>query len=117
VFVESHPRAQRLIAANLSRCGIEEGYAIVRASASRAVESFISSKSPFVPFDIIFLDPPYDQVPHDVLIGVDRLLASDGVAVLEHARRTESPAVCGRLERIRVLNSGDSALSFYVCQP
>ncbi|MDR1989740.1 MAG: 16S rRNA (guanine(966)-N(2))-methyltransferase RsmD [Acidobacteriaceae bacterium] len=115
-FVESHPRAARLIDANLSRCGIREGCAIIRASAHRAVESLISSSSSFVPFDIILLDPPYDHAPLEALRGVDTLLASDGVAVLEHARRTESPAASGRLELTRVLTSGDSALSFYSCQ-
>ena len=33
--------------------------------------------------------------------------------VLEHARRTASPPEAGGLVRVRVVQSGDSALSFY----
>jgi 16S rRNA (guanine(966)-N(2))-methyltransferase RsmD len=121
-FIESNPRAARLIATNLSRCGVDGGYAIIRAFADRACRSLVAAGPSFVPFDIILLDPPYDLVPraaagHDVLRGVDDLLARDGVAVLEHARRTESPAVSGRLVRTRIVTSGDSALSLYSCQP
>ena len=36
-FVEHDRRAQALIAANLAHCGVTEGYAIIRASATRAL--------------------------------------------------------------------------------
>src|SRR5881296_1647079 len=36
-FVERDRRAQALIAENLARCGIADGYAIIRASFDRAV--------------------------------------------------------------------------------
>src|SRR5262245_23573237 len=36
-FVDSDRRAEALIQANLSRCGVESGYAIIRAAAARAV--------------------------------------------------------------------------------
>src|ERR1700709_133107 len=37
VFIEVDRRAQALIADNLARCGIVEGYTIVRASVSRGL--------------------------------------------------------------------------------
>lgn len=115
-FVEGDPRAQGLIAENLSRCGVEEGYAIIRATVARAFEA-LGANPAFVPFDIIFLDPPYDCAPSDALSGVEALLAQGGVVVLEHARRTETPERAGGLERTRELTSGDSALAFYSCRP
>jgi 16S rRNA G966 N2-methylase RsmD len=115
-FVESDRRAQALVAENLARCGIEEGYAIIRASAGRALEMLRGSPS-FVPFDIILLDPPYDHPVAVALNGLDGLLAPGGLVVIEHARRSEAPDAAGRLTRTRDLVSGDSALAFYACQP
>jgi 16S rRNA (guanine(966)-N(2))-methyltransferase RsmD len=115
-FVEADRRAQALIAANLARCGIADGYAIIRASAPRALETLRRSPS-FVPFDIIILDPPYDHAPAEALTGVEALLAAGGLVVFEHARRTPAPQVSGPLALTRDLRSGDSALAFYACQP
>ena len=115
-FVEQDRRAQALIEENLSRCAISGGYAIIRASAARAVEQLRRSPS-FVPFDIILLDPPYDRAAAEALTGVEALLAAGGLVVFEHARRTPVPQVLGQLALTRDLVSGDSALAFYACQP
>jgi 16S rRNA (guanine966-N2)-methyltransferase len=115
-FVDEDRRAEALIAENLLRCGISDGYAIIRASASRAVEKLRRGSS-FVPFDIILLDPPYDHPAAQALTGVDALVAPDGLVVLEHARRATVPDHAGPLMRTRILMSGDSALAFYACQP
>ena len=37
-FVESDRRAQALIAENLAHCGVESGYAIIRATVARAID-------------------------------------------------------------------------------
>lgn len=115
-FVESDRRAQALIVDNLERCGISGGYAIIRASARRAVVDVRRSVS-FVPFDIVLLDPPYDHPAAEALAGVDALVAPDGLVVFEHAKRSPVPDSVGRLMLTRDLVSGDSALAFYACQP
>src|SRR4051794_37332003 len=61
-FVEQDRRAADLIAENLSRCGVANGYVIIRAPAGRAIAALPADPA-FVPFDIILLDPPYDQPP------------------------------------------------------
>ncbi len=111
-FVESDRRAQALIAENVARCGIADGYAIIRASASRAFALLRRGPSS-VPFDIILLDPPYDHPAAEALDGVDALVAPDGLVVFEHARRAPVPDQLGRLTLTRDLVSGDSALAFY----
>ena len=113
---DSDRRAQALIADNLARCGIANGYAIIRASADRAFE-MLRRAALFVPFDIILLDPPYEHPAAQALAGVDALVAPDGLVVLEHARRATVPDAIGRLVLTRDLVSGDSALAFYACQP
>jgi 16S rRNA (guanine966-N2)-methyltransferase len=115
-FVESDRRAQALIEANLSRCGVDRGYAIIRMTVERALRTLAAGPA-FVPFDIILLDPPYDTSLPEALTGVDRVLAVNGVVVLEHARRAAAPERVERLDRTRELGSGDSALAFYSCRP
>jgi 16S rRNA (guanine966-N2)-methyltransferase len=114
-FVESDRRAQALIAENLAHCGVEDGYAIIRARAERAAEDF-----PAASLDIVLLDPPYDEPPDTVaavIASAGEALAPGGLLVLEHARRRPSPETAGLLVRVRQVTSGDSALSFYSCPP
>ncbi len=113
-FIDNDRRAQLLIADNLAHCGISEGYAIIRAAVARAFETLRASAA-FVPFDIILLDPPYDQPPEGVLAGAATVLAPHGLIVVEHARRQPAPESAERLVRIRQIVSGDSTLSFYSC--
>jgi 16S rRNA (guanine(966)-N(2))-methyltransferase RsmD len=116
-FVEHDRRAHALIAENLALCLATGGYAIIRAPAARAFATLPAASASFDPFDIVLLDPPYDVAAEAALDGVDRLVAPDGVVVLEHARRRPAPETAGRLVRTRDLASGDSALAFYSCRP
>ena len=67
--------------------------------------------------DFIFLDPPYkDSDEHlKVLEYLDsgHLVAPYGVVIVEHRKKIELPGRLDRLERTRVLEQGDTALSFY----
>jgi 16S rRNA (guanine966-N2)-methyltransferase len=109
-FIERDRRAQALIAENLAHCGIADGYAIIRASVDRALTELHGRV-----FDVVLLDPPYDQQPDAIIAAAGERLAEDGVLVLEHARRRPAPERAGRLERTREIISGDSALSLYSC--
>lgn len=111
-FVERDPRAQALVAENLARCGLTDGYVIIRAGVARALADTRAQ-----PFDIMFFDPPYDQTVDDVLAGAGERLTRGGVMVLEHARRRSSPERLGRIVRSREVTSGDSALAFYEAIP
>jgi 16S rRNA (guanine966-N2)-methyltransferase len=101
VFVDRDPRARRLVAANLARCGLA-GCAIIRATFNALGV-----------FDIVLLDPPYDDSPEQVLADSASLIAPSGVLVLEHARRRTAPEAANGLRRTRQIRSGDSMLSFY----
>jgi 16S rRNA (guanine966-N2)-methyltransferase len=111
-FIENDRRAQALIAGNLAHCGIAEGYAIIRASVAQGLDALRASPA-FVPFDIILLDPPYDQRPDEVLASVNAAVAPRGLIVLEHARRQAAPESLAHLTRTRQVRSGDSVLSFF----
>ena len=105
VFVDRDRRARTLIDENLAAFGLASGCAIIRPSFDRL--------DAFDPFDIILLDPPYDDQPDAIMVAAATLLAPDGVLVLEHTRRRAAPEHVDGLARVRQIVSGDSALSFY----
>ena len=112
-FVDNDRRAQALIAENLARCRVADGYAIIRTSITRALATLRDPVST-VAFDIILLDPPYDDSDlQTVLAEAGELVRPEGVLVLEHARRHRPPEVAGRLVRTRAVTNGDSTLTFY----
>ncbi|MSO56189.1 MAG: 16S rRNA (guanine(966)-N(2))-methyltransferase RsmD [Acidobacteria bacterium] len=115
-FVDRDPRAVKLVEENLQRCGVSDRYVIIRAClALQGTRGDTPHALPTGSFDLAVLDPPYDEPDlASVVAGVEWLMAPDGLLVLEHALRRESPVSAGRLARTRVLRSGDSALSFYL---
>src|SRR5580765_860788 len=108
-FIESDRRAQALIAENIAHCGVESGYAIIRETVARAIDDCGATTA----FEIVLLDPPYDQQPDAVMAAAGELLTANGVLVLEHARRQAAPDAAGSLVRVRDVTSGSSALAFY----
>jgi 16S rRNA (guanine966-N2)-methyltransferase len=115
-FVDRSRKMCGLIESNLDLCRIpEEDTEIVNATA----EDFLKQgKNRQVgPWDIIFFDPPYKNDYLEVL----RLLRTqarapldkDGVLIIEHHHKTELPQKVDDLMRVRILQQGDSALSFY----
>jgi 16S rRNA (guanine(966)-N(2))-methyltransferase RsmD len=114
-FVDRDPRARALIARNLAHCGIASGCVIIRSSFDRLGPS--RSSGPFEPldepYDLVLLDPPYEDLPEQVVSSAAGLLAAGGVLVLEHAKRQTAPDVTSQLRRTRQILSGDSVLSFY----
>jgi 16S rRNA (guanine966-N2)-methyltransferase len=104
-FVDRDRRARTLIAENLERCGVPRGCVIIRSSFDRL--------DLIAPFDLVLLDPPYDDQPASVIAMVADLVAPEGLLVIEHAKRSAAPARAAALARTREINSGDSVLSFY----
>ena len=126
IFVENHPAGAALIARNLTSLSIPTaahvanrrtfaGSAeILRMDAMDALEQLAESGARV---EFVFADPPYANTRAYeqtlTFLGESELLARGGRVIAEHRRKTELPSVAGRLERIRLLEQGDSALSFY----
>jgi 16S rRNA (guanine(966)-N(2))-methyltransferase RsmD len=107
-FVEEDRRALRLIETNLARCRVESRHAIIRVGFAVAARQLTE------PFDLLFLDPPYGAATLLQALEIAAPLVRPGaLLVLEHARRDESPESVGNVSRMRKIESGDSALSFY----
>lgn len=108
-FVEQDRRAAALIGANVARCGVESGCAIIRAGFARAARSCDRAR-----FDLVLLDPPYEAADLEpVVAAAAPLLAAGGWLVLEHAHRQPAPEAVAGLARVRDVRSGDSALAIY----
>lgn len=106
-FVDSDPRAVKLIEANLARLGTSG--AIIRAGLADAITRLGGQV-----FDLIILDPPYaDTAAASALAAADALAAPGTRVVLEHATRHPAPAGHAGLRLLRTVKAGDSALSFY----
>jgi len=114
VFIESHAASARLIRENLNALGVREGAEIIEAPALRGLEK-LALRHRIA--DFVFLDPPYkDEEEHvRVLEFLDEshLLDARGLVIVEHSNKTDLPERFNRLERVRLVEQGDAALSFY----
>jgi 16S rRNA (guanine(966)-N(2))-methyltransferase RsmD len=126
IFVENYAAGAALISRNLSSLGIPTAVQvasrktfagtaeILRMDAIDALERLAEGGARV---DCVFADPPYEKMRvYEVVLeflGQSELLSRSGCVIAEHRRNSELPAIAGRLERTRVVQQGDTALSFY----
>jgi len=108
-FVDRERRALAIIEKNLQ---------LARLSGGLCLQLNLPQDLPRIAgrFDIVFADPPYDFPAYTELVrGVEeaKLLAKDGLLVLEHGRKSVLPEQSGELTRRRITEYGDTRLSFY----
>jgi 16S rRNA (guanine966-N2)-methyltransferase len=113
IFVESNPKAARLIRHNLKSLDIFAAE-LIEAPAIRGLEKMAARH---LLADFIFLDPPYEKTAEyeQVLafLNASHLIAPRGIVIVEHFRKTELPEFLTRLECTRQIEQGDVILSFY----
>jgi 16S rRNA (guanine966-N2)-methyltransferase len=113
VFVERAAPALKVLRANLARLEIKEGYEVQAGSVS----AFLGRGGGG--FDVVFLDPPYDaEAEYAVTLGLLggaawELLRRGAAVIAEHRRKEKLNESYGALKRMRLLEQGDAALSFY----
>ena len=117
-FVEQAPRALKTLRGNLERLGLSAGFQVHAV----AVGAFLRRASQ-VPkrerYEVVFLDPPWDAAAqYAVTLGLlggsaSGLLADGALVIAEHRRKERLEDSYGSLERTRLLEQGDAALSFY----
>jgi len=115
-FAESARPAVRAIRDNLSALKIAGGFALEDRSVAKLLNSLVEKQRAA---EIVFLDPPYEDAEEyeETLKFLARnhatVLADGAVVVAEHRRKQPLEARYSVLERYRVLEQGDAALSFY----
>jgi 16S rRNA (guanine(966)-N(2))-methyltransferase RsmD len=129
-FVERAPAALKVLRGNLERLGIAAGFRVHACAAGAFLRRATVSKpeSHEKPeryeavreqYEVLFLDPPWDDAEEYAatlgLLGgaAAVLLGVDAVVIAEHRRKERLADRYGSLERTRLLEQGDAALSFY----
>jgi 16S rRNA (guanine(966)-N(2))-methyltransferase RsmD len=116
-FADKAPSAAAAIWANLQTLKITGGYALEDRGVARLLGSLAKRASAEV--DVVFLDPPYEaaeeykRTMEFLAAHAGEVLAQDAVVIAEHARKAALAEAYGELRRVRVLEQGDAALSFY----
>jgi 16S rRNA (guanine966-N2)-methyltransferase len=117
-FVERAPAALKVLRGNLEKLGLTVGFRIHTASVGATLRR-AAETSKREQYDVLFLDPPYDAAEEYAttlgLLGgyAAGLLAEGALVIAEHRRKERLEARYGSLARIRLLEQGDAALSFY----
>ncbi len=110
-FVESNRKAANLIRSNLASLGIRDGVTVIESEVASALPSLED------PFDVIFLDPPYQMKGEYEralrLLSSGTLLKPTTIVVAEHEKRFDPGDGYASLRRYRLLTQGESSLSFY----
>ncbi len=132
VFIENHAAAVQQIRRNLQSLDIDavivspgsashtrrfgEG-PLAEILAGDAVRGLERLAARLLHAQFVFLDPPYAETKEysRVLDFLDSssLLTPAGLVIVEHARRHALPEYLAQLERVRLVEQGDAALSFY----
>ncbi|HET7103831.1 MAG TPA: 16S rRNA (guanine(966)-N(2))-methyltransferase RsmD [Terracidiphilus sp.] len=118
-FVERAPTALKILRKNLFQLDLRSGFQIQPGS----VDAYLQRARPEVGFDVVFLDPPYeDEREYDGTLGLlgrteCALLATGAVVIAEHSKKRKPRGRYGALRRTRLLEQGDAALSFYCAEP
>jgi 16S rRNA (guanine(966)-N(2))-methyltransferase RsmD len=114
-FVERARGALKALRENLARLGISRVAQVYAMSAAR----FLRAAEAAQPFDLVFLDPPYEaSEEYEAALmllenAAARWLVEGAVVIAEHRRNQRLKDRYGRLEQTRLLEQGDAALSFY----
>lgn len=91
----------------IQQLGIENRAHIVKTS----VKAW-STRHQAENFDLIFVDPPYDDIPYKDVEVLPRHLKEGGVLVLSWPPKVRLP-IFGKLETLQIKQYGDSQLVFY----
>ena len=114
LFIENHRPAVALIRANLASLGIRNGFQVLAANALSGLEK-LSARG--LRADFIFLAPPYaDRDAYSrslALLDSLSLLAPSSLLIIEHTKKHALPERLDNLRRARLVQQGDSSLSFY----
>ena len=98
--------------ANVERLGLEGECTVRRGDALKLVRS----KLPGAPFDVAFVDPPYESGLQDLALAAlaeGRLLAPSALIVVERAAAHVLSRTYGRFELARTERYGSTEVALY----
>jgi 16S rRNA (guanine(966)-N(2))-methyltransferase RsmD len=112
-FIDRDPDCISLVRQNLASLDIRTGAEVITAGVQRGLDKLAARH---LIADFIFFDPPYADAGYSDLLeylDASHLVAPSGIVIAEHSSKLDLPERFDRLERTRLLEQGDAALSFY----
>jgi 16S rRNA (guanine(966)-N(2))-methyltransferase RsmD len=109
-FVERRHALVEIIRENLRRARFEDRGRPICGAVHQVLSTLTEV------YDLILLDPPYDDPDGPLWTRspvIQRLLAPDGIVVLEHSPRVAVGEDAGTLRFVRTRRYGDCAVSFW----
>jgi 16S rRNA (guanine(966)-N(2))-methyltransferase RsmD len=113
VFVDSNPDVISLIRRNLEKCGFSARAKVLKMDAVNAIKLFISKDESF---DLVFIDPPYDDsLTLRVLEHIDTngILSPGAIVVSESSKKTVIEGELSNIELFKRKRYSDTVVSFY----
>jgi len=111
VLVDRGEQAARVVPANIRACHMQDRSTFIRSEVLQALPRLGG-----IPFDLVFLDPPYDRnLLSPVLTSLGRLdaLARGGIICAETDTREEIPESIGPFVRIDRRQYGSTAIHLF----
>ncbi|HEX8025485.1 MAG TPA: 16S rRNA (guanine(966)-N(2))-methyltransferase RsmD [Candidatus Limnocylindrales bacterium] len=115
VLVDKDPGALATIATNLAAAHLADAAIVRRGDAIDWLRTAAAAEGPF---DIVLVDPPYDEpkllaraLETIAAAGPGAILAATGLVVAKHGRRTPPDARNGLLASVRERRFGESTLT------
>jgi 16S rRNA (guanine966-N2)-methyltransferase len=106
-FIERDKLANRILDENIKTLGLENNVMRGRMGLSTWIDDNLSDL-----YDIIFVDPPYNDMQFAVVSKLANILSDSGVLILSHSKRVIVPNFDG-LKLVDHRNYGDAEISFY----
>ncbi|MDY0909465.1 16S rRNA (guanine(966)-N(2))-methyltransferase RsmD [Microbacterium sp. CFBP9034] len=110
-LVEKAPRAASVVQRNAARVAKAIGRDAAIEVHRSAVVTYLQAVRG--PFDVVFVDPPYDLAEHDLAHNLEllvRSLAPGAIVIVERASRSPEPALPAGLVADRSKRYGDTTL-------
>ena len=105
--IESDRLAQRTISENISALGVKGAVKLIQASANAWLDTNADAT-----FDLVLLDPPYDNVQLSLLQRLTSAVKPDGLLALSWPGDMSPPSFAG-FEQIAQRAYGDAQLIYY----
>lgn len=106
VMVDNNFKAISTIKKNIQRLDSSEKLTVIKSDANKFISSCTEK------FDIIFVDPPYNEFDIDMVKRASNLLQYGGIIVVSRASRIELGDIGNALQIISSKNYGDTQIEY-----
>jgi len=107
LLIERDRIAQKIIVSNIELLGASNQVSLVKTTVGNWLSTYTGEQ-----FDVIFADPPYDDLQLSTVFELTRLLKPNGLMVLSYVGRGDVPTANGVVV-VDNRSYGTAALAFY----